>query len=168
MNKRAITILLISLLFLSLGASFAYSAPKSPVSSVWSYTVSGKTYSSPIAANKMVYFYSDEGVVYVVDGINGKLKWEYKIEKESKEKFGGCVTVEGGKVYIVLDNGRLIVLNAYTGQKEWLYTEVEGEIYPPVTKFFYYTSPVFSGDSMVYLTAPNGTLHALNQDGKRE
>lgn len=168
LGKRLTAIFIIFLLFTSLSTLFAFAATGPSVSSVWSYDVPGKTFSPPVAANKMVYFYSDEGVVYAIDSIDSKLKWIYKIEKESKEKLSGGLTVKGGMVYVLLNNGRLVALNAYSGQKEWIYTGAEGGIYPPVVKFFYYTSSVFCDDNSVYLTAPNGVLHALNKNGKKK
>jgi len=167
LNKRLIAIFAASLFFLNLSIPLVEAAPKSPVSSAWSYATTGKTFSPPAAANKMVYFYSNEGVVYAIDGLNGKPKWKYEVEPEPKEELGGCVTVKGGKAYTVLNDGSLIALNAFSGQEEWKYVAAAGKTYPPLAQIYYYTSPAVSDDNLVYLTAPDGTLHALNKDGKQ-
>ncbi|HDP70531.1 MAG TPA: hypothetical protein ENN38_06985 [Actinobacteria bacterium] len=167
MNRRLIIFLIFFLFIFNLFPALATASITSPVSSEWSYTVEGKTYSSPVAANKMVYFYSDAGIVHAIDALDGKSKWKHEIKPEPKEKLGGSVTVEGGMVYAVLNDGRLIALNAFSGEVEWSYNKAAGRIYPPIADYFYYTAPVAINDNLVCLTAPDGTLHALDKNGKQ-
>lgn len=95
---------------------------------VWSVNLGTKRgiEATPIVANGIMYFTSTWSKVHAVDVRKGELLWTYdpKVPKEWGEKVC-CDVVNRGvaiyknKIYVGSLDGRLIALNAKTGEKEW-------------------------------------------------
>lgn len=81
---------------------------------------------TPIVANGIMYFTGTWSKVYAVDVRKGKILWTYdpKVPKEWGEKVC-CDVVNRGvaiyknKIFVGSLDGRLIAINAETGEKEW-------------------------------------------------
>lgn len=81
----------------------------------------------PLAVEGILYFSGDRAIVRAVDGRTGQLLWTYdpKIGKESPRKTAqGWNTNRGvaylnGKVFVGATDGRLIALDAKTGEEVW-------------------------------------------------
>ncbi|MDT7828214.1 PQQ-dependent dehydrogenase, methanol/ethanol family [Pricia sp. S334] len=81
---------------------------------------------TPIVANGIMYFTGTWSKVYAVDARNGGILWEYdpQVPKEYGEKVCCDVVNRGvaiyqGNIFVGTLDGRLIALNAKSGQKNW-------------------------------------------------
>lgn len=83
---------------------------------------------TPLAVDGVLYFTGSYAAVYAVDGASGKLLWKYDPEtwKHNPGKmlfsFGANrgVAYENGKVFVAALDGRLIALDAKTGEEIWV------------------------------------------------
>jgi quinohemoprotein ethanol dehydrogenase len=95
----------------------------------WSLDLPGEVSleATPIAVDGTVYFSGSYSAVYAVDGATGKLKWRYDPEiwnhnpERMKLIFGANrgVAYAGGRVFVATLDGRLIALDANTGEELW-------------------------------------------------
>jgi quinohemoprotein ethanol dehydrogenase len=86
----------------------------------------GNSVSAPLAIGGTLYFVTGYGVVHAADAVTGKLLWEYDPETY---KYAGHKLRLGwgsrgiawwnGKIYVAPQDGRLIALDARTGQPVW-------------------------------------------------
>jgi quinohemoprotein ethanol dehydrogenase len=80
---------------------------------------------TPLAVDGVLYFSGSYSGVYAVDGASGKLLWKYdpQVWKVAPHKMGmgvnRGVAYDNGRVFIGVADGRLVALNARTGQVEW-------------------------------------------------
>ncbi len=95
---------------------------------VWSYDLQSErgVEATPIVVDGIMYTTGPWSIVYALDVRTGKLLWEYdpKVPKEYAEK--ACcdvvnrgVAIYKGKVFFGSLDGRLIALDAATGEKVW-------------------------------------------------
>lgn len=160
--KKAIALLLALFSTVSLLTSLPAKAEAAvPVGGEWSRNLSGQSFATPAAANRLVYVGSNEGVLYAFDGISGKTQWEFKTD------YGvPCLPLVGrdGMIYLCSDNGAIHVLSAFTGKLAWKNTEDTLGEYTPSPKLPYYHvfAPALS-PKQVFLTTPNGNLHAFDR-----
>ncbi len=72
----------------------------------WIFKATGPVYSSPVLANGLVYFGSDDGSLYAIDQDNGELEWQFKTAK----KITSTPAVDKGVLYFVDGDGRPVCL----------------------------------------------------------
>ncbi|HLB28445.1 MAG TPA: PQQ-binding-like beta-propeller repeat protein [Dehalococcoidales bacterium] len=72
----------------------------------WTFATDGTIRSSPIIANNILYFGSDDGKLYAVDAATGKKLWDFKT--------GGPVystpSIANGMIYVGSDDGNLYAI----------------------------------------------------------
>jgi alcohol dehydrogenase (cytochrome c) len=82
---------------------------------VWPMQDGGSNQPSPLAYRGTVYLNNSGGIVQAIDGSDGSLIWEHRLE--------GNVAMRGMALYddklFVQSAGRLVALNAATGETEW-------------------------------------------------
>lgn len=98
------------------------------LSLAWSYdldTDRGQE-ATPIIVDGVMYTTSAWSKVYALDAATGKLLWSYDPKVPGRKAYDGCcdivnrgVAVWNGKVYVGAFDGRLIALDAATGQPVW-------------------------------------------------
>jgi outer membrane protein assembly factor BamB len=114
--------------------------------SLWSYTTAGRL-DSPAVVYGMVYAGSEDGYVYALNAVTGRLAWRYL----TSPPIESSPAVSGGVVYVdTYDDGTIYALNAATGSLEW--SRVLGGFDTP--------SPVVV-DGLVYVGTGSGMLYAL-------
>ncbi|MCB2079769.1 MAG: PQQ-dependent dehydrogenase, methanol/ethanol family [Novosphingobium sp.] len=96
----------------------------------WSLDLPGEVSleATPLAVDGVIYFSGSYAAVYAVEGKTGKLLWRYDPEtwKHSPQKmyfsFGANrgVAYENGKVFVSALDGRMIALDAKTGDELWV------------------------------------------------
>lgn len=128
----------------------------------WRVRTGGKVRSTPVVANGVVLFGSEDGKLYAADLATGAVRWTASL--------GGAVTsspaVSGKTVLVVADDGRLQALDLETGTPKWAtaagprvpYVQNEGD---PRSWDFYVSSPVVAGDVAVY-GGRDGAVHAVD------
>jgi outer membrane protein assembly factor BamB len=88
----------------------------------WTFPTGGRIVSSPVYAEGLIYFGSDDGNVYAVNALDGRQLW--------KHRTGGPVAstpaLAAGSLYVVSYDGKLHALDARTGATRWKFT-TEGE-----------------------------------------
>ena len=95
---------------------------------VWSYDLESTrgVESTPVVVDGIMYVTASWSVVHAVDVRTGKRLWSYDPGVDRANGFKGCcdvvnrgVAVYKGKVYVGAFDGRLVALDAATGQKVW-------------------------------------------------
>lgn len=164
--------------------------------SLWQYPSAGSATSSPaVAGDGTVYFASEDGFVYAVNG-DGSLKWQ--------RSTNGAIDIAtpavgaDGTVYIGSGDGFLYALNNGTGTRKWRFAAgtgisstaaiaSDGTIYFrddntlfaltggassatqkwsfPISGGGTYGSPSLAADGTIYVGAAGGTFYAFNPDG---
>ena len=133
----------------------------------------GNTTTQPIVVDGVIYFARAYSVINAVDGVTGELLWEYDPRAmESSVAAGRQVITWGsrgiawwdGKVFTVTVDGRLIAVDAATGEPVWEKRVIDdGDIN------FYTAAPrVFDGVVIVGNSGDNGPMrgHATAFDAK--
>jgi outer membrane protein assembly factor BamB len=137
----------------------------------WVFPTGDRIVSSPVYADGVVYFGSDDGNVYAVNARDGRQVW--------KHRTGGPVpstpALADGSLYVVSYDGKLHALDARTGASRWKFA-TEGErrfearglhgmqprtqtIADPFDVFL--SSPVVA-DGTVYFGSGDGHVYALD------
>lgn len=97
-------------------------APRAPKKLKWRFATGDRIVSSPVLADGVLYFGSDDGNVYALDAATGRQLW--------KRATGGPVpatpAVAGGVVYVGSYDGKFYALSAKTGAPRWRFA-TEGE-----------------------------------------
>jgi alcohol dehydrogenase (cytochrome c) len=83
---------------------------------VWPMRDGGTNQPAPLAHRGTVYLNNPAGVIQALDARDGNLIWEHRL--------GGNVAMRGmalyeDKLFVVQSNGRLVALNARTGETAW-------------------------------------------------
>jgi alcohol dehydrogenase (cytochrome c) len=82
---------------------------------IWPMRDGGTNQPSPLAYNGTIFLNNTGGIVQALDGQSGSLIWEHRLENN--------VAMRGMALYddklIVQSAGRLVALNAQTGETEW-------------------------------------------------
>jgi len=131
-----------------------------PVGGKWSRTLSGQSFATPAAANRLIYVGTNKGILYVFDGLSGKSKWRFETDHRTPVlPFLG----KDGMIYLCSDDGALYVISAFTGKLSWKNVEDAIDKYAPSPKLPYYHvfSPALRGNR-VFLSTPVGNLHAFD------
>jgi len=137
----------------------------------WKFPTGDRIVSSPVYADGVIYFGSDDGNVYALAAADGRQLW--------KHRTGGPVpatpAVAGGVVYVGSYDGKFYALDARTGALRWKFAtagerrfEAKGlhgmqpktqTIPDPFDVFL--SSPVIGGDA-VYFGSGDGFVYALD------
>ncbi|MBS1717551.1 MAG: PQQ-binding-like beta-propeller repeat protein [Armatimonadetes bacterium] len=125
----------------------------------WKFPTGGRIFSSPVTANGLIYFGSDDGNIYAVDATTGVQKW--------MAATGGPVdstpAVVDGSLYVVSYDGRLYCLDAATGDTKWKFiTEGERRFEAKGIHGFQPRTQTFADPYDMYQSSPtvvNGTVY---------
>lgn len=94
----------------------------------WSFDMFTKRgmQATPLMLNKTIYTTSSWSIVYALDAITGELKWTYDPKVDRAFLAKGCcgavnrgVAYANGKIYVAAYDGRLIALDAKSGELQW-------------------------------------------------
>jgi outer membrane protein assembly factor BamB len=135
-------------------------------------------YSSPVAANGLVYIGSNDNNLYALDAATGKKKWQFKTTG-GPFKGGGNVAstpaVADNFVYFTCADGNFYALDALTGELRWTfategerrftkpgvnYTQPMTETMPDLWDFFLSSPTVVDG--AVYFGSGDGCIYSLD------
>jgi len=129
--------------------------------SVWEYKTDEHVSSSPaISSDGIVYFGSDDGNVYALDGQTGPRKSLFKRSKPIwKFNTGGRVKSSpaigaDGTVFVGSCDGRVYALDGQTGNRKWDF----------MTGHQVWSSPAIGVDGTIYIGSHDKKIYAL--DGK--
>ena len=102
----------------------------------WSLDLDGESglEATPLAVDGLLYFTGSYAAVYAVDAVSGELRWKYDPEtwKHAPDKLGWVLPVNrgaayaDGRVFVGALDGRLIALDAKTGEPLWTADAVSG------------------------------------------
>ncbi len=113
---------------------------------LWQHQLSGYA-GTPVVANGVIYYGSNNHTFYALNASDGSLLWSY-------QNTGGSFTmpvVANGTVYVGSDDHSFYALNASTGALLWSY-QTGAQIY---------TTPVLANGA-VYFSSQDGYVYALN------
>ena len=133
----------------------------------WKYQTTAPTYGKPLfvkAANEadavpMALFLSQEGTLYALNAHNGEKQWEYNQSffDVTDVRNDASPVIQDQIVYAGLPNGRVVALEADTGEEKW-----SKVIKDSSTSFSVVRTPVVVGD-VVYVSAYGMGLYALDR-----
>jgi quinohemoprotein ethanol dehydrogenase len=95
---------------------------------VWSYSLDSERgiEATPVVVDGIMYQTGPWSVVHAIDARNGKKIWTFDPQVDRAKGYRGCcdvvnrgVAVYKGKVFVASFDGRLIALDAASGQKAW-------------------------------------------------
>jgi quinohemoprotein ethanol dehydrogenase len=95
---------------------------------VWSYSLDSERgiEATPVVVDGIMYQTGPWSIVYAIDARTGKKIWTFDPRVDRSKGYQGCcdvvnrgVAVYKGKVFVGAFDGRLIALDAATGQKVW-------------------------------------------------
>lgn len=131
---------------------------------VWLFENAGNGYSGPAIVNGRLYTMGtrDSGeIVLALDANTGREVWAATIDAILENGWGGgpraTPTVEGGQVYVVSGNGKLVCLEASDGRKVWEVTM--RSLGGSVPNWGYTESVLVDGDQVV--CTPGGSKGAV-------
>jgi PQQ-dependent dehydrogenase (methanol/ethanol family) len=101
--------------FSALGQITAENAHRLQLAWIWPMRDGGTNQPSPLAHGGTIYLNNTGGIVQALNGTDGSLIWEHRLE-DSLAMRG--MALYGDKLYLQ-SNGRLVALNARTGETEW-------------------------------------------------
>ncbi len=126
----------------------------------WQFQTEGAIWSSPVLADGVVYFGSDDGHFYAVDAQTGIQKWRF----ETGDDVRSSAAVAGGLVYFESYDGYLYALNPQDGQPVWKFRLAGGDVLKLRPAYDDYLSSPLVADGVVYAGAvdPRHCLYALD------
>ncbi len=139
----------------------ATSTPEMPsMEPAWTFATEGKIWSSPVMADGVIFFGSDDQNFYAVDAASHELKWKFT----AGEKIRSTPLVLEEKVYFIADDGYLYALDTTGGIEFWrVQVDANPEKRNPIFREGdqWKASPV-AGDGLVYIGSFEGILFALD------
>ncbi|MEX0676219.1 MAG: PQQ-binding-like beta-propeller repeat protein [Pirellulales bacterium] len=125
----------------------------------WSFRTAGWISATPVVAENLVYFGSQDKKLYCLDAGTGKVVWSFN----TGGRVSAGAAVHDGAVYIGSSDGHLYRLDAKTGKKAWSF---ECDRYAGGGACPIYDSPLVTDDT-VYLDGMEGQIYALaTADGR--
>lgn len=137
----------------------------------WKFKTNGPVLSSPAIADGVVFFGSEDGLLYAVDQQTGQQKWKF----QTKGAVSSSPAVENGVVYFGSFDGRFYALDANSGSLKWQFQTgyerrfqakaIHGnrpneQTIPDAWDFFTSSPAVFKG--RVYFGSGDGNVYALD------
>jgi hypothetical protein len=113
----------------------------------WKFETGDEVWSSPVLAEGVIYFGSDDDHLYALDAQTGQEKWRFKTGGDVRSS----PAIADGIVYVESYDGNLYALEAQTGQ----------EVRNFKTKRPIYSTPAIA-NGVVYVGSLDGNLYALN------
>lgn len=117
----------------------------------WCFNTGGPLRSQPVLRNGLLYFGSDDKIVYSLNSETGKLIWEFR----TGGRISSPPVIKGSYIYIASTDGNLYKLHSKTGKLVWnkkVGTLVESQI--------------FINHSEIYIANNSGDIICLNLDSK--
>ncbi len=120
---------------------------------VWSYDIDGgpNAASAPVAVDGVLYFAVGYSVIHAVDAVTGKLLWQYdpQAPQRAGKKMRAAWGIRGiayaqGRIFTGTIDGRLIALDAKTGQPVW-----SAQTLDPKDAAYITGAPWIAGDKVV-------------------
>ena len=128
----------------------------------WKFKTEGEIWTSPVAAEGIVYFGSDDGHLYAVEIESGHEVWRFP----TGDEIHSSPAVADGRVYFASYDGYVYAVDIKTGQEVWKFdTMVDSPLtYIPRPRYDDYTSSPLVKDGIVYIGGldPNKCLFALD------
>ena len=123
----------------------------------WKFKAEGSVNSVVTIKNGKVYFGANGGSVYCLNESDGKLVWEYKVEKPHKgaRKQFSTAVLHKNRIYIGGADKQFYCLDAQNGKKLW---QVESDDWIR-------SSPVIN-DKNIYFATISGKLYKVSHKGK--
>jgi outer membrane protein assembly factor BamB len=119
----------------------------------WKFTAQGAVTSSPVGADGLVYFGSQDKNVYCVAATCGNLIWKFN----TSNRILSSLAVVNGKVYVGPDDGYVYCLDAYNGSLIWS-QYAGGAIQADYGAcVILHSSPIVVGDKLYFGALDNNT-----------
>jgi outer membrane protein assembly factor BamB len=125
----------------------------------WKFETGDEVWSSPVVADNVVYFGSDDGHLYAVDIETGHEQWGFKTEKQVRSS----PAIVDDVVYFDSYDGYLYAVEAPTGELKWKFdmtVDMPDTIEIKKREYDDYTSSPVVVDGVVYIGSRN-PLHGL-------
>lgn len=134
-----------------------------PLRRVWSSSVGeGRSdttllMAQPLIVDGTVYTMDSQAIVTAFSGDNGRIRWQRNLEPEDEDSgyFGGGLALEDGRVFVSTGFGRVIALDAQSGEPLWQQT-----IPAPMR-----AAPTAEGGRVFVVTLDNQTFALSATDG---
>ncbi len=136
----------------------------------WDFQTGGAIWGTPTIQDGILYFGSDDGNLYALDALNGRLKWKFSTKGLVRSR----PAIADQRVFFTSDDGFLYAVDASNGQPAWSVdignapSEPDKRVNPgtiPDPRFFDYlqSSPAIV-DGRVFVGSYNGNVVALAAD----
>ncbi len=120
----------------------------------WKFKAESYVTSSPVLADGVIYFGSDDGNLYAVHQENGEEVWRFHSEKP----INSSPAISNGVVYFQSKDGFTYALDTKSGEIKW-----KADTGPDrFIDYDYMSSSPTIQDEIVYIGGGNGKLYALN------
>ena len=103
-----------------------------------------------IRFNGVIYTGTRDGYVSALEGVDGKVIWQYK----TNGSINSPPAISDGVIYFGSADGTVYALNIETGLKRWAFKTERGIS----------SSPLISEEKILYFGAKDGYFHALNSE----
>ena len=121
----------------------------------WSFSAAAGIRSSAAVSNGRVYFGSDDGQLYALDGETGEEKWVF----DAFNAVSSSPAIAGGLVYFADRSGTVHALDIETAEEQWSFDTVRPVIPISLTPAAIVPSPVPS-DGVLYFGGGAGLFYA--------
>lgn len=141
----------------------SYAQPPAPdgMRLVWKFETGAAVLSPPTVWDGVVYFGSNDGYLYSVDGRSGQERWRFN----TAGKVLSSPAVADGVVYVGNAAGRLYAVDGSTGQEEWVFETAR--VAEKWALHGHLSSPA-AGDGLIYFHSSDGHLYAIDGTTGRE
>jgi len=117
---------------------------------LWTFKTGGAIISSPLAVDGYLYFGSQDGNFYCLDGKSGKVKWKFGSD-QFLESITCSPCAHDGFLYFGNDCGNFFCLDTVTGKKIWEFQSDLGVISAP-----------YITEKYIYLNCTRGKIYCLD------
>src|SRR4051812_25954233 len=121
---------------------------------LWSRDLPSRTESSPVVADRALYFGTENGTVYALRVSDGGVRWTFKAQGPVK----GGLALEDGRLYFGDYAGRMYAVRASNGHRIWTAT-TRGARFGFASGRFYATPAVAYG--RVYIGNVDGNVYSF-------
>lgn len=130
--------------------------PTDDFSLAWSFKAGGAINTSVVVHDGKIYFGSNDGTVYCLNGSTGEIQWSTKVksvEKRARKHFTTGV-IENGKLYMGSANKSLYAFDIHNGEILW----------QAPTKDWVRSNPVITNKG-IYVVDVSGRLYQFDKKG---